>query len=170
MSPRDAKLFLAAMLAACLAVALAACGQGAAETHPDAMAASLCGSPTACNDDAAMSTPAGTCFVADAAPPYSYCECAEGFSQNPKTGLCPGTRLRDGRARHASPLTSRLPSALGRPVPAPEAGEHERGRAEARAARAHAKIFPGLSSSCGSHNRLRRFCQSMTSADCSQAM
>jgi hypothetical protein len=75
-----------------LVVAPTACGGGGDARHPDGMAEALCGSPTACNDDAAMSTAAGTCFVADAAPPYSYCECAEGFSQNPKTGLCrPGS-------------------------------------------------------------------------------
>ena len=44
-----------------------------------------CASLTICNDDPTQPTPAGTCT------PFGdswYCECADGFSLNPKTSLC----------------------------------------------------------------------------------
>jgi hypothetical protein len=62
----------------------------AATDAGDAPAADArCASPTVCNDDPTQRTPAGTCTPAG---DYWYCECAPGFSINPKTSLCrPGT-------------------------------------------------------------------------------
>ena len=48
----------------------------------------VCAMPAACNDDPSMSGLAGTCKILTSPSSAWYCDCAQGFSVNPKTGLC----------------------------------------------------------------------------------
>ena len=55
-------------------------------------------------------------------------------------------------------------------VPVEDRPPQGRRRGHGQVAGHSAKILPGFSRFFGSHRRLSRFCQSMTSADCSHAM
>jgi hypothetical protein len=81
-----------------LAVIAAGCGpraftavDAAAPAAPEAGGdtadggAAVCPSPAGCNDDPTTSALAGTCTPSG---DYWYCQCADGFSINPKTSLC----------------------------------------------------------------------------------
>jgi hypothetical protein len=50
--------------------------------------AAFCAMPAACNDDPTTSGLAGTCTVVTSPSPAWRCDCAQGFSVNPKTRLC----------------------------------------------------------------------------------